>query len=401
MTYLAFVKQERRLLSFAVSFTFVSSFGQTFLFSLFVPYFLTAFDLSNASFGTLYSSATLTGAFLLPWLGQWIDRIPLRQYSMYVAGGLTIASLLMAISWHISILFVSILMLRLSGQGLSGHTAQTTMARYYDHERGKALSISSLGYPIGEGLLPSVIAAMLVLFHWRTTWGIISAIIALVFIPLLWGLIRKERETFDHGDSPDEIPTASESYKNILSDKRVPFIVPALLIPPFWITGLFLYQVSLGEELGWSAALIASSFIAFALLRVAGGLFSGPLIDRFSARKLFPFLLIPMAFGLLAGAFIPGNFSVYIYMGLMGATMGMAGTVKPALYAELFGKKVVGTVQSFFASIMVFSTAASPLLVGWMIDAGITITTIFHIAILTSVISGLLSIGILLIKSDD
>lgn len=320
---------------------------------------------------------------------------------MYVAGGLTVASLLMAVSWHISILFVSILMLRLSGQGLSGHTAQTTMARYYDHERGKALSISSLGYPIGEGLLPSVIAALLVLFHWRTTWGIISAIIALVFIPLLWGLIRKERKTFDNEDSLEDVPSASESYKSILADKRVPFIVPALLIPPFWVTGLFLYQVSLGQELGWSAALIASSFIAFALLRVVGGLFSGPLIDRFSARNMFPFLLIPMAFGLLVGAFVPGNFSAFIYMGLIGATMGIAGTVKPALYAELFGKKVVGTVQSFFASIMVFSTAASPLLVGWMIDAGITITTIFHIALFTTVISGLLSIGVLLAGRSD
>jgi len=113
MTYLAFVRKERRLLSFAISFTFFSSFGQTFLLSLFVPYFLSAFELSNASFGTLYSLATLTGALALPYLGQWIDRIPLRNYSMYVATGLLIAAIMMSISWHVIMLFVALIFLRL------------------------------------------------------------------------------------------------------------------------------------------------------------------------------------------------------------------------------------------------------------------------------------------------
>src|SRR5690625_412251 len=111
MSYLTFALKERRLLSFAVSFTFFSSFGQTFLISLFVPYFLTAFDMSNASFGTLYSAATLTGAFALPWLGQWIDRIPLRQFSMYVAAGLLFASTMMSFSCIVSLLFINLILL--------------------------------------------------------------------------------------------------------------------------------------------------------------------------------------------------------------------------------------------------------------------------------------------------
>src|SRR5690625_7366369 len=111
MSYLTFALIERRLLSFAVSFTFFSSFGQTFLISLFVPYFLVAFDLSNASFVTLYLAATLTGAFALPCLGQWIDRILLRQFSMYVSAWLLFASTLIAFSCHISMFFNGLLLL--------------------------------------------------------------------------------------------------------------------------------------------------------------------------------------------------------------------------------------------------------------------------------------------------
>lgn len=231
MTYLAFVRKERRLLSFAVSFTFFSSFGQTFLISLFVPYFLTAFELSNATFGSLYSVATLTSAVALPWLGQWIDRIPLRQYSMYVAIGLLIASLVMAVSWHISMLFVGLILLRLAGQGLSGHTAQTTMARYNDQLRGKALSISGIGYPLGEAVLPSIIAGMLVLFHWRTTWAIIAFVIAVFFIPVLWFLIRRERTAVDEEIIDEEKPSASEQYKLLAKDVRTWYVVPAILNP--------------------------------------------------------------------------------------------------------------------------------------------------------------------------
>ncbi|MDZ7718544.1 MAG: MFS transporter [Balneolaceae bacterium] len=400
MTYLAFVRKERRLLSFAVSFTFFSSFGQTFLISLFVPYFLTAFELSNATFGSLYSVATLTSAVALPWLGQWIDRIPLRQYSMYVAIGLLIASLVMAVSWHISMLFVGLILLRLAGQGLSGHTAQTTMARYNDQLRGKALSISGIGYPLGEAVLPSIIAGMLVLFHWRTTWAIIAFVIAVFFIPVLWFLIRRERTAVDEEIIDEEKPSASEQYKLLAKDVRTWYVVPAILNPPFWATGLFLYQVSAADQLGWSAGLIASAFVAFAATRIATGLFSGPIIDRFSAKTIFPFLLIPMIIGLVIGFLFSGGWAAFVYLGLIGATMGFSSTIKSALWAEMYGTKVIGTVQSAFASLMVFSTALSPFLVGWLLDQSVSMNSIFMIAIVTSILAGILSLKIMPVFSE-
>lgn len=395
MTYLAFVRKERRLLSFAVSFTFFSSFGQTFLISLFVPYFLTAFELSNATFGSLYSAATLTSALALPWLGQWIDRIPLRQYSMYVAIGLLIASLVMAVSWHISMLFVGLILLRLSGQGLSGHTAQTTMARYSDQLRGKALSISGIGYPLGEAILPSVIAGLLVFLHWRTTWALIALVIGIFFIPVLWFLIRRERTAVDDEIVEDDKPSTGDQYKTLLTDSRTLFVIPAILMPPFWVTGLFLYQVSAADQLGWSAALIASAFVAFAVMRIVTGLFSGPIIDRFSAKSIFPFLLIPMIVGLLIGYLFSGGWAAFVYLGLIGATMGFSSTIKSALWAEMYGTKVIGTVQSIFSSLMVFSTALSPFLVGWLLDQSVSMNSILMVAIVTSVISGILSLKIM------
>lgn len=388
MSYLTFVLQERKVLSFGLSFTFFSSFGQTFLISLFVPFFLADFNLSNAAFGSIYSVATLTSAAALPYLGKWIDVLPIGRYSLYVASGLLIASLTMAFSWHIGFLFAGILMLRLSGQGLSGHTAETAMARYFKLQRGKALSISSLGYAFGEGLLPLGIAAILAITSWRMTWGIIALIIALVFIPYILYILKKTgieeaNQTVKVQDSDED--TGSGTYKMIFSEKRFWMILPAVLIPPFWATALFLYQVSIAEQLGWSAAIIASAFVFFAGTRIVSSLGIGPVIDRLSAQTVFPFYILPLGLGLVVAFFHPGIWSAFLYMALFGVTLGFGSSIKSALWAELYGEEVIGTVRSLFASIMVFSTALSPFLFGWMLDQNIAIESILLVAMATVV----------------
>ncbi|MFP8489595.1 MFS transporter [Gracilimonas sp. Q87] len=391
MSYLTFVLKERKVLSFGLSFTFFSSFGQTFLISLFVPFFLADFDLSNAAFGSIYSAATLASAAILPYLGKWIDVLPIGRYSLYVASGLLIAALTMAFSWHIGFLFAGILMLRLSGQGLSGHTAETAMARYFTLQRGKALSISSLGYPIGEGILPVGIAALLAITSWRTTWGIIAAIIALIFIPFILYVLNKSdiEQSNQRVKKAEDDSNDSGSYFQIVNDRQFWLIIPAILIPPFWATALFLYQVSIAEQLGWTAAIIASAFIFFAVARIISSLGIGPVIDKLSATVIFPFYIIPMGFGLVVAFYHPGIWSAFLYMALMGMTLGFGSTTKSALYAELYGEEMIGTVRSLFASIMVFSTALSPFLMGWMLDNNIAIESILLIAT-TTVIFGVI-----------
>src|SRR5690625_5758505 len=106
-----------------------------------------------------------------------------------------------------------------------------------------------------------------------------------IFIPSLSKQIRHEKTIFRDDEESGKDESAKESYQKILSDKRFYFIIPAAIMPPFWVTGLFLYQVSAAESLGWTAGLIASAFIAFALSRIMAGIMTGPMIDRFSARS--------------------------------------------------------------------------------------------------------------------
>lgn len=392
--YLQFVVSERRLLSFGLTFTFFSSFGQTFLISLFVPFFLASFNLSNAGFGSLYSLATLTSAISLPWLGKWIDHLPLKRFSLMVAMGLMLAAFTVSISWHVSILFLGLLLLRLSGQGLSGHTAQTAMAKFFHFQRGKALSIASLGYPLGEAVLPLIITALLPLLTWRGTWGSISIVIGLLLIPFVFSILSGEtgEMTTPGNEERDSSRSQSGDYSMVLHDRRFYLLLPAVLLPAFWVTGLFLYQVSIAEQLGWSATLIASAFIAHAISRIFSSVLVGPLIDRYSARSLFPYHLIPIGLGFVVALLHPGNWSAFLYMFLLGMTLGVSGNIKTALWTEMYGSESVGTIRSLFSSLMVFSTALSPFMMGWLIDNGTTIGSILLWAIISVVLASLLAL---------
>lgn len=393
--YFQFVLEERRLLSFGLTFTFFSSFGQTFLISLFVPFFLANFNLSNTGFGSLYSLATLSSALTLPWFGKWIDHLPLKRFSLLVATGLMLAAFTVSISWHVTVLFAGLLMLRLAGQGLSGHTAQTAMAKFFNLQRGKALSIANLGYPLGEAVLPLIVTAMIPLLTWRGAWGGISLGIGILLIPFLLKVLSDTNQTpvanQPYEKQNEETPDVG-SYSMVFTDKRFYLLLPAVLLPAFWVTGLFLYQIIIAEQLGWSAALIASAFIAHALARVLSSLSVGPAIDAFSARQLFPYHLIPIGLGFLVAVFHPGGWSAFLYMFLLGMTLGVSGNIKTALWAEMYGTESVGTIRSLFSALMVFSTALSPFLMGWLIDNQVPIVNILMWAIISVVAASLLAL---------
>jgi len=396
---LRFAGRERNTLSVGLSFTFFSSFGQTFLLSLFVPHFLETFGLTEGSFGTLYALATLGSALTLPYAGAWIDDLPLRSYGSRVLLLLALASFTVCFSIHVAMLFAGLYLLRLAGQGLSSHTAQTAMARHYASGRGKALSVINLGYPIGEAIFPLLMTVVLGELSWRTTWGTIGAVVLVGCLPLLHRLLTasslnadRSFDPTDAGEEPGKDSGNGTSYREMVSEPRFWLLAPAVVLPGFWLTGLLLYQIPIARELNWTKELMATAFVAFAAARVGCTIIAGPAIDRWSARRLFPFYLVPLAAGLVTGYFHPGSWSAFLYMSLLGLTMGASNNLKSALWAELYGRSSLGTARSLYTAISVFGTAACPFLMGMLMDLGVSAPHIFLGAILSVAVALLLAL---------
>src|SRR5690606_3162660 len=104
--------------------------------------------------------------FSLIWFGRKIDQLDLRLYSALVGITFFAACLLMAGVASTVMLGLAIFLLRLTGQGLMSHIAMTSMARYFEAGRGRAISIASFGFPAGEALFPTIAVLSIAVIGW-------------------------------------------------------------------------------------------------------------------------------------------------------------------------------------------------------------------------------------------
>lgn len=179
--YFYFLRENYRKVSFGWLLTFLSSFGQTFLISLYVPEIVKAFAITEGTFGAIYAGCTVAASIIMLSVGHTVDHKPVKKVTAFTVLSLGLSSILLGLSYHIAILFVALIGLRLCGQGLMSHISMTIISKYFDKNRGKALSISSLGYSMGEAIFPIIITSIIAFFDWRMA-AIISGIALLLYL---------------------------------------------------------------------------------------------------------------------------------------------------------------------------------------------------------------------------
>ena len=373
---------ESRLLLFGLLMSFVSSAGQTFFISLFSADFRAAFDLSHGEFGAIYSAATLTSACVLVWAGGLLDRIDLRLFSAGVLIGLSAAGFVAGSTQGPVTLFLAIFMLRFFGQGLSSHVALTSAARYApDHIRGKAVSVASLGFPLGEAVWPILVVAAIAAYGWRESYIGAALILFFGFLPLAVGLLwthgkRHEallqRTEQAHQDGVQRQWTRGE----VLRDPLFRWTLLGAMAPSFIVTGILFHQIHLVESKGWLLEAFAAGYAAYAIFQIGMSLITGPLVDRFGARSVAPFYMLPMTLGCVALGLSDSIIAGVVFLSAIGVTSGASSNVLSTLWAELYGVRNLGAIKALVNAALVGSSALSPFTMGWFLDQGVAIETI-------------------------
>ena len=268
--------------------------------------------------------------------------------------------------------------MRLAGQGLSSHTATTTISRFFEKNRGRALSVGWLGLSLAEFAMPVLIIFLLTFIEWRDIWVSISILIILI-LPIATIILVKDvkldtREETKAKDDNEEI----KQWKRIdvLKDYRFYVICMTMLAMPSIATGSFVYQSFITSSKEWGPYVIAQSFMAYSILSVATLFISGFLIDKFSSRKLLIYMNIPLFFGTIVLFFFNVPLSSYVFFGLMGVTNGFANVLGSSTWAEIYGVKYIGSIKALTTALMVFSTAFGTALFGFLIDIGFSIEQI-------------------------
>jgi len=377
----------KKVLIFGIIFTFFSSFGQSFFLGLFNPSIRNELNITHGQFGTIYAGATICSSLVLIWFGKKIDDFKLFNYSLVVICILFFSSFFFSLINSVYFLVIAIFLIRFSGQGLMSHTSSTTISRYFNKRRGRALSWIWFGLSSAEFILPILIIFLLTIFSWRTIWQFISIIIFITLPMVVFYTIKNvtidSREGFD-------LEKGTKNLKNIKSWKRsevlkdFKFYVISLnmLAMPWIVTGVFIYQSFIAESKLWGVYIIPKSFMVYSVISILTLISSGFLVDKFTSRKLIPFMNLPLLLGLMILYFFDFSYSAYLFFGLMGASNGLTNVLGSSTWAEIYGVRYIGSIKALTTAFMVFSTAFGTALFGLLIDSGFTIEYIAIVSIL-------------------
>jgi len=390
-----FLKYNFSLLGFGLLLTFFSSFGQTFLLSLYVPSIEEFLNLSNTEFGTIYAVATIGSALTLPWIGGFFDRVDTRRYALMVISGLMAALLVLSFSYHVILVVIGFYGLRLFGQGLMTHTSVSSMARYFGADRGKAIGAASIGHPTGEAVLPILITLLIGAIGWRGALQVSALTCTLVVAPAALILLNRSQtriRAYRIRNNHSKHHLKKINILGVLKEKRFWIITPVVFMIGFTNTAIFFFQLKLGDARGWSPEWVAGSLSAFAVAGALGMTGIGTFVDRLTAKKLFPFYMVPYLLGLLALVLFEHRL---VYPGaliLIGLGHGTGRTIKDAMLAEIYGSEIIGQIRSIFTTVMVASTALGPVVFGVLLDLNVSYTNIFagvFVAALLATLNGL------------
>ena len=368
-----------KVILFGFIFTFFSSFGQSFFLGLFNSSIRDALSITHGQFGSIYASATLLSSFILVWIGKKIDDFNILKFASYVIALLAISCFVFSKISSVVFLFFSIFLMRLSGQGLMSHTATTTIARFFEKSRGKALSTTWLGLSLAEFILPLLIIFLLTFLDWRNIWISISFFVIVVLPIITFSLVKnikldsRESSNFK-GDKIKNIKQWKRS--EVLKDYRFYIICLSMLAMPSIATGTFVYQSFIVTSKNWGPYVIAQSFMVYSVLSVVTLFFSGFLIDKFTSRKLLIYMNIPLLFSTFVLYYFNSSISSFVFLGLIGISNGLANVLGSSTWAEIYGVKYIGSIKALTTAFMVFSTAFGTALYGILIDNSFSIEQI-------------------------
>jgi len=372
----------KKVIIFGFIFTFFSSFGQSFFLGLFNAPIRNELGITHGQFGSIYASATICSSLLLIWVGKKIDDYRILNYSFFIVILLFFSSLFFSFINSIYFLAVGIFLMRLSGQGLMSHASTTTISRFFERSRGRALSTIWFGLSTAEFILPVLMTYFFLIYSWRTVWQGIAVLIIL-FLPLVIlktiKSINLESREVDNNPKLKKTKIKSWRRRDVIKDYRFYIISLNMLAMPWLATGIFVYQSFISDSKMWEVYTIPKAFMVYSITSIITLFMSGFLVDKFTGRKLILYMNLPLLLAMYTLIELNHEISAYIFLGLIGISNGLANILGSSTWAEIYGVKYIGSIKALTTAFMVFSTAFGTAVFGLLIDKGFSIENIASI----------------------
>jgi MFS family permease len=359
--------------------------GQTVGVSVFTDPVKDALRLSRNQFSNAYMIGTLLSAFFVTKAGRLFDKFGARIVGFFAAFILGLALIVFSFSqkiaysiqalfdsssWIIPFILLCLLffLIRFCGQGVLTMASRNMIMMWFDKNRGKVNSISSIAISLGFSSSPIFINYIIDTKGWEMSWQIL-ALCLLIFSFFVLQFYRNKPEDF--GLLPDGFKTdatkktiiTSELNFNLIEAKKTRafwMFGCALAFSSFLITGFTFHVISIFESNSYARDEAISIFLPISLIAISVSTIANILSD-YIAHKVYLYIMIfsglLAAYGLLI---LKTTFGIYFLIAGLGMYSGLFAVVNAVTWPRYFGRKFLGEITGKVASFLVIASAIAP-----------------------------------------
>lgn len=359
--------------------------GQTVGVSIFTDPVKDALGLSRNQFSNAYMIGTLLSAFFVARAGVLFDKYGARYVAFFAAFFLGISLLLCSVCVQISEGLQSILVInngvvpfvlmailfffiRFCGQGVLTMASRNMIMMWFDKNRGKINSISSIGVSLGFSSSPILINTLIDDHGWQVSWQIL-AISLLIFSVFIIQFYRNKPEDFNL--IPDGFIKKSKTVKKIKVERNFSLkdakktrafwmFGLALAFNSFFSTGFTFHVVSIFSSQDYTKSQAIAIFIPISIIAISVSTLCNILSDYVS-HKIYLYIMlfsgVLASLGLLVLAQPIGIYLLILGMGVFG---GLFAVVNAVTWPRFFGRQFLGAITGKVMSFLVIASAIAP-----------------------------------------
>lgn len=361
--------------------------GQTVGVSVFTDPVKDALGLTRNQFSNAYMIGTLLSAFFVTKAGRLFDKFGARMVGFFAAFLLGLSLIVFSFSekisdavqsifktetWFIPFILLCLLFffIRFCGQGVLTMSSRNMIMMWFDKNRGKVNSISSIAISLGFSSSPIFINYLIDNNGWEISWQIL-ALCLLIFSFFVLQFYRNKPEDF--GMLPDGFKSKTDKKKlntievnfNLKEAKKTRafwMFGCALAFSSFLITGFTFHVISIFESNSFTRDEAISIFLPISLIAITVSTIANILSD-YIAHKIYLYVMIfsgiLASFGLLE---LESPLGIYFLITGLGMYSGLFAVVNAVTWPRYYGRKFLGEITGKVASFLVIASAIAPTL---------------------------------------
>ncbi len=362
--------------------------GQTIGVSVFTDPVKDALGLTRNQFSNAYMLGTICSALIIGKAGIWFDRYGARYVAFFAALTLALALLLCSWSVHMStfaktlldshswvvpftLMTVLFFLLRFAGQGVLTMASRNVIMIWFDKNRGKVNSFSSVALSFGFSISPLWLDWLIEGYSWEGAWQILAVGLLLVSL-IIFQCYKNKPE--DHGLLPDGARSVQEVDRETTRElthrqftleeaKRTrAFWMYALILAfnSFFITGLTFHVVSIFESQRFPKAEAISIFLPCSVVSVSVSTLFNFLSDYVRLKYYLYLMILGGILASLGLLFLSSAVGVPFLIGGIGTLGGFFAVLNAIAWPRFYGRAHLGAITGRVMSFLILASALAP-----------------------------------------